>query len=193
MFDFYQYSEPSKVVNTQNHKTGVFISKGKNLLIQLSAFKNPLILFLNPNPASVKDRRFEFQVLMSDYEKSIGDARNEMIERLDNLYTTLTVPGWDGYNANPLNEKSYKIAREIIQSAPIEILSLWNVFPSPKGIISFEFRTREVAALKVYEDAIHYVALNHDGQPLMNKIGHDVREAVKILEMITDFLGHGRK
>jgi hypothetical protein len=64
----------------------------------------------------------------------------DMLQVLAALFEECSVPGWDGYDAQPLNKEAYLEARKLILSLPIvSFIPMPEIVPEPSGAIAFEW------------------------------------------------------
>jgi hypothetical protein len=131
--------------------------------------------------------------LSNDPLLSIEDYDHEkkaMLSRLKHFFTNLSDDGWNGYGARPIEHASYSNAVEIVRATPNSVLRLWNVFPSPNGTISFEFKERKIAAMSVGNDDFSYIAIDDEGKSIQNQLNFNVGEATAALANMCTFLGY---
>lgn len=130
----------------------------------------------------VKNETLTFTDSYSEKEKMLG--------KLSNFFCNLNQEGWDGYNAFPIERDSYLNARKIVMGTPDSILQLWNIFPSPNGTISFEFKEREIAAMSVGNKDFSYVAMKESGDSIMEQREFNMDKAVEALIAMSNLLGY---
>lgn len=130
----------------------------------------------------VKNETLTFTDSYSEKEKMLG--------KLSNFFCNLNKEGWDGYNAFPIERDSYLNARKIVMGTPDSILQLWNIFPSPNGTISFEFKEREIAAMSVGNKDFSYVAMKESGDSIMEQREFNMDKAVEALIAMSNLLGY---
>lgn len=123
-------------------------------------------------------------------QENLHKERDYMLSRLDDFIKKLNTVGWDGYGAYPIQKLSYKNAVRIVKETPEEVLRLWNVFPSPNGTISFEFKAREVAAMSVGDNGFSYAAMKENEDPIMDEMDFDVNKASQALKKMSQLLGY---
>jgi hypothetical protein len=151
------------------------------------AFKPP---FMQEVSASVP---FAEASLLRPLEKACAPSDTEkgkMLHQLDSFFRELSKKGWDGYNAAPIEKASYLNAREVVQETPDDVLQLWNVFPSPNGTISFEFKEKQIASMSVGNEAFSYVALSEKGESIMEKLDFNASKAADALKEMSKLLGY---
>lgn len=120
----------------------------------------------------------------------IPSEKEKMLGKLSNFLCKLNKEGWDGYNAFPIERDSYLNARKIVMDTPDSILRLWNVFPSPNGTISFEFKEREIAAMSVGNKDFSYVAMKESGDSIMEQREFNIDKAVEALIAMSNLFGY---
>ncbi len=126
----------------------------------------------------------------SDSQKS-HEIREYMLARLSHFFNNLNEEDWDEYGAYPIERQSYDNAVDVVNSTPAEVLELWNVFPSPNGTISFEFKAREVAAMSIGNRDFSYIARNKRSRKVVkDKRDFDARGAADALAMMNRHLGY---
>lgn len=133
-------------------------------------------------PNIKKDKILSFTVPYSEKER--------MLDKLSEFFCNLNKEGWDGYNAFPIESASYYNARKVVMSTPDSILKRWNVFPSPNGTISFEFREPKIAAMSVGNDEFSYVAMTDYKEPIMGQLVFDADKAAEALMAMNNLFGY---
>lgn len=116
--------------------------------------------------------------------------KKQMLNKLCDFYESLSRKGWDGYNASPIEKASYFNARKVVMSTPEETLKFWNVFPSPNGTISFEFKEKRIAAMSVGNTDFSYVAIDDSGDSLSAEREFDEYEAANALIAMSNLFGY---
>lgn len=119
----------------------------------------------------------------------ISSEKEKILGKIFNFFCKLNKEGWDGYNACPIERDSYLNARKIVMNTPDSILRLWNVFPSPNGTISFEFKERGIAAMSVGNKDLSYVAVKESGDSIMEQREFNVDKAVDALIVMSNLFG----
>lgn len=147
-----------------------------NHLIHINATKNS-------NPSNSKnDKVLTFSEHYSEKEK--------MLNKLSNYFLSLSKNGWDGYCAVPIERASYLNARKVVMGTPDDILKLWNIFPSPNGTISFEFKDKQIAAMSIGNEDFSYVAIGNSGKTLMDEHTFNENIAIDALIAISKLFGY---
>lgn len=124
------------------------------------------------------------------YFSEIFTYKEQLLNKLCDFYESLSREGWDGYNASPIEKASYFNARKVVMSTPEEILKFWNVFPSPNGTISFEFKEKRIAAMSVGNTDFSYVAIDDSGDSLSAEREFDEYEAANALIAMSNLFGY---
>lgn len=119
----------------------------------------------------------------------IPSEKEKMLGKLSNFFCKLNKEGWDGCNAFPIERDSYLNARKIAMDTPDSILRLWNVFPSPNGTISFEFKERNIATMSVGNKDFSYVAIKESGDYIMEQRKFNIDKAVDALIVMSNLFG----
>ena len=136
-------------------------------------------------PAKIERIEKEILTFTGSYSE-----KEKMLGKLSNFFCKLNKEGWDGYNAFPIERDSYLNARKIVMDTPDSILRLWNVFPSPNGTISFEFKEREIAAMSVGNKDFSYVAMKESGDSIMEQREFNIDKAVEALIAMSNLFGY---
>jgi hypothetical protein len=120
----------------------------------------------------------------------IPSEKENMLGKLSNFFCKLNKEGWDGCNTFPIERDSYLNARKIVINTPDSILRLWNVFPSPNGTISFEFKERKIATMSVGNKDFSYVAMKESGDCIMEHRDFNIDKAVDALIVMSNLFGY---
>lgn len=137
----------------------------------------------NLNPSNLKkDKVLSFTEHYFEKER--------MLDKLSYLFLSLSKNGWDGYGAVPIERASYYNARKVVMGTPDNILKLWNVFPSPNGTISFEFKDKQIAAMSIGNEDFSYVAISESGDTLMDELAFKDNMAVDALVAMSKLFGY---
>lgn len=148
-----------------------------NHLLSINAAGN-----LGPSSNLLKDKVLSFTEHYSEKEK--------MLDKLSYFFLSLSKKGWDGYGAVPIERASYHNARKVVMGTPDNILKLWNVFPSPNGTISFEFKAKQIAAMSIGNEDFSYVAISESGDALMNELTFKDNIAIDALVAMSRLFGY---
>lgn len=132
----------------------------------------------------------EHPVVCHNLAAQDASLKNEYIKKLFSLLVTLNRDGWDGYNATPIELKSYQNACKMVMEADDNILNLWNIFPSPNGTISFEYKERKIAALSVGNNNFSYIAIPESSKPYIGKKEFKATKAAKALLDMSKLFGY---
>lgn len=117
--------------------------------------------------------------------------RDYMLKRLSHFLNDLNEENWDEYGAYPIERRSYDNAVGVINNTPEEVLELWNVFPSPNGTISFEFKAREIAAMSIGNSEFSYIARNRrNREAVKDRLNFDINAASEALAIMSRHLGY---
>lgn len=90
----------------------------------------------------------ESQALKNYSDKAMGQFRektvtfwslDELRQRLDEVLAECSSPGWDGYDAIPINIAAYYEAIKFIERIPFSIIPMPEIIPEPGGEIAFEW------------------------------------------------------
>ncbi len=66
--------------------------------------------------------------------------QNKILEELDNVFEKCSVPGWDGYDAQPISLEAYSEATKLIRSLPlVSFIPSPDIVPEPSGEIALEW------------------------------------------------------
>lgn len=142
-------------------------------------------------PAQSINVLFEDDSVNAIIRESTQSVRSNMLVRLSHFFNTLNEENWDEYGAYPIERQSYENAISVVNNTSEEVLKLWNVFPSPNGTISFEFKAREIAAMSVGNKDFSFVARRRgDREVLKNKTRFVIKDAVRALEIMSKHLGY---
>lgn len=116
--------------------------------------------------------------------------KEKMLGKLSDYFCKLNKEGWDGYNAFPIEQTSCNNARKVVMATPDAVLGQWNVFPSPNGTISFEFKEQKIAAMSVGNDEFSYVAMKDTGESLIGRFAFDAIKAAEALVTMSNLFGY---
>lgn len=117
-------------------------------------------------------------------------VRENLLKKLNQFRTQLNKPGWAGYDSLPIERDSYINACKLVMHTPDNILALWDVFPSPNGTISLEFKDKEIAVMSIGNMEFSYVAISKDRKKLKDKLAFDASKASNALIAVSELLGY---
>ena len=88
----------------------------------------------------VRLSKFYDQIVREVKKSATLGRQNEALHSLEELFEECSVPGWDGYDAQPLSREAYLEARKLILSLPIvSFIPMPEIVPEPSGDIAFEW------------------------------------------------------
>ena len=174
------------------------IPKGRNtrailfsLIALYSCYYSAGALNVNEYPTHTETINILFEdssTVATNIEESY---REYMLTRLSHFLNDLSMENWDGYGAYPIERQSYANAVMVVNNTPEDVLKLWNVFPSPNGTISLEFKAREVAAMSIGNSDFSYIARSKKTRKAVkNKLNFDLQAATDALVTMSKHLGY---
>ena len=111
-----------------------------------------------------------------------------LLKRLNDLKAQCAVDNWDGYNAYALEATSLENTEAIIKIASNDVLSHFNLFPSPNGTLSFEIKDKKVGAMSVGNTQFSYAALKEGKAVIKGAHNMDYQLAAQKLKEIVEYL-----
>lgn len=155
--------------------------------VEASGISNDGLVGVNDRVCSAKIDCGENEILT--FTDSYSE-KEKMLGKLSDFFCQLNKEGWDGYNAFPIEQTSCNNARKVVMTTPDAVLGRWNVFPSPNGTVSFEFKEREIAAMSVGNDEFSYVAMKDTGESLVGRFAFDAVKAAEALVAMSNLFGY---
>lgn len=114
--------------------------------------------------------------------------KENTLKRLNDLKAQCAVNDWDGYNAYPLEASSLENTEAIIKIASDNVLSHFNLFPSPNGTLSFEIKDKKIGAMSVGNKQFSYAALKEGKASIKGIHNMDYQLAAQKLKEIVEYL-----
>lgn len=137
---------------------------------------------------TIQNKNYKYRFVES--QRVTAESRAYMLGRLEEFRKNLSKSGWDGYSAVPIIEECIARAKEIILKTDSEILNHWNIFPSPRGTVSFEFKYKEIGAVSIGIEDFSFAARNKSGEKLKGKYLYSEKDPIGVLNEITRSLGY---
>lgn len=186
MFDISCIEQPAALKPTSFTPTGYKLSG--EVIISMSRLNGTIPIIWKINP--LENQRNKTEQLSSDYERFFNEDRMKLVVKLYDYYKNLNYNGWDGYNGYPIQKQAFINAILIIKELSDNILKFWDVFPSPSGTISFEFKPREVAVLSVGIKGFTYASQNKKEEIIMDEELFNSKKAADSIILMTRHLGY---
>ncbi len=145
----------------------------------------------NINHANVA--AFTFSAFNPNNTLSVSHVASERVcwlNKLGQFMSQLNKNGWAGYESVPIEKDSYLNACKLVMHTPDAILALWDIFPSPNGTISLEFKNKEIAAMSIGNKEFSYVAISKDKNTIKDKRAFDASEASHALIAMSELFGY---
>lgn len=120
----------------------------------------------------------------------VVSERERMLNKLGLFMSELNKSGWAGYDSVAIEKDSYRNACKLVMRTPDAILALWDIFPSPNGTISLEFKNKEIAAMSIGNKEFSYVAISKDKNIIKDKLTFDASKASHALIDMSKLLGY---
>lgn len=150
----------------------------------------------SPTPLSINNVDVTAVSLSASHSNSalpvshVVSERERMLNKLGQFMSQLNKSGWAGYDSVAIEKDSYMNACKLVMRTPDTILALWDIFPSPNGTISLEFKNKEIAAMSIGNKEFSYVAISKDKNTITNKLAFDASKASQALIAMSELFGY---
>ena len=135
----------------------------------------PLNPWLHPLNGGVSEISHNLEKMGAEIAESIRsifwESRESIITELVVIYNEYSLPGWDGYDALPVDEGSFIGARQLINAIPDGVLSP-ELAPDTDGGISLDWRIgdEKLMSISVKGDSLVYAAILGKDEKIHGKV-----------------------
>lgn len=173
--------EPYKSGQTNIHTLGFVVAGCLSLCNQADIVQWHVPDFNMPSgpcvEQSVRASRYMPLIELAGVKESYHSRLESFLELED---------GWDGYDAIPLEQKTFENVTELIERLPEDILGEWELFPSDNGSVMIVLKKRVMATVNVGNSTVSYVAKDAEGH--MKYRGRENFDADGVAKLMRDII-----
>lgn len=97
--------------------------------------------------------------------------------------------GWDGYDALPIEKRSYKNMKEALTLLNVKQMSHFNLFPNTNGTLILSAKGKYLASINIGNKNFSYFAIGENGQEAKGVSSFTRNAFIKAVKEIGNVLG----